>query len=157
MRTASTSTDATNRAGRWQLLLLLTSATAALLQTFSLLKGAEEVFVANYLNSELTRASAGYSEVGYLTALGVAVGALVILSSGWVATRFGFLAALVGAFLRFLLMFSPLTFDVGAWYAGRALPAAIVLVGVLLFGLVTALAGQALFRDPLDESVRSPR
>ena len=43
-------------------------------------------------------------------------------------------------------------YDLGAWYAGHAAPAALVIAALLGFGFLTALAGQPLFRDPLEET-----
>ena len=64
------------RAAGSSMYLLATSLTAILLLTFCVLKGVEEVYIADYVNGELTANTLGASNVGFLTAIGVAVGGI---------------------------------------------------------------------------------
>jgi serine/threonine-protein kinase len=56
--------------------------------------------------------------------------------------RFGLLAAVVQFYVWGLLIFFPVTADLGAWYAGAGLTALLVLAALALFGFFTALAGR---------------
>jgi len=77
------------RSGLNSLTLLLTSPTAILLQPFSLLKGLNEGFLADFLNADLTGPYLGSDKVGYLSALGLLGAALTASCSGWVSVRCG--------------------------------------------------------------------
>jgi len=44
------------------------------------------------------------------------------------------------------------TLDFSAWYADRAMVPLAILVGILLYGAATALAGKSIFGDPLREA-----
>ena len=59
--------------------------------------------------------------------------------------RFGLLAAVVQFYVWGLLIFFPVTVDLGAWYAGAGVTAILVLAALTLFGFTTALAGRPAF------------
>jgi serine/threonine-protein kinase len=61
--------------------------------------------------------------------------------------RFGWLGNMVGASCMYWLAQTPLTTDVSAWYFGRCLLAAAVMLGLGVYGFVTASGGQRLFRE----------
>jgi hypothetical protein len=57
----------------------------------------------------------------------------------------------VSLFVMFSLLEFPLTLDVSAWYAARALPVVAVVAGLALYGFRTSLAGKPLFGRSLLE------
>jgi serine/threonine-protein kinase len=61
--------------------------------------------------------------------------------------RFGWLGNIVGASCTTWLAQTPLTTDVSAWYFGRGLLGAAVVLGLGVYGCVTAIGGQRLFRE----------
>jgi serine/threonine-protein kinase len=69
----------------------------------------------------------------------------------FILVRFGLLAGMVATFVGFVLMDLPATLDLSAWYADRAGFGVLVVVALLAWGFRTALAGQAVFRDPFEE------
>jgi hypothetical protein len=80
---------------------------------------------------------------------------------GWVAGGFralilllvlrrgGLLSLAVALFYMFSLIEVPITLDVGAWYAPRALPVVGVLVALALYGFRTSLGGKPVFGSSL--------
>jgi len=56
--------------------------------------------------------------------------------------RGGLLAWIVSCYVLFSLIEVPLTLDIGAWYAMRTLPIALVILGLALFGFRQSLAGK---------------
>jgi hypothetical protein len=66
--------------------------------------------------------------------------------------RGGLLSLVVALFVMFSLLEVPLTLDFTAWFAMRALPVLLVVLGLSLYGFKTALAGKPLFgRELLDD------
>jgi hypothetical protein len=63
------------------------------------------------------------------------------------ATRFGWLATLVGTFVTGTLNVMPLTFTPPAWYADATVTTALVLVALAGYGFFVSLGGQRLFPD----------
>jgi hypothetical protein len=61
--------------------------------------------------------------------------------------RFGWLGTLVGTSSFIWLARTPLTADVSAWYFGWGLVGAAVVLGLGVYGFVTAVGGQRLFRE----------
>jgi hypothetical protein len=61
--------------------------------------------------------------------------------------RFGWLGTLVGASSFLWVARTPLTADVSAWYFGWGLVGAAVVLGLGVYGFVTAVGGQRLFRE----------
>jgi hypothetical protein len=77
------------------------------------------------------------------------VRAMLLLFALW---RGGLLSLVVTLFVMFSLLEVPLTLDLAAWYAARALPVVLVLFGLSLYGFKTALAGKPLLgRALLDD------
>jgi serine/threonine-protein kinase len=85
------------------------------------------------------------------------VGMLVAMALFWIVLfRIGLLAIFVGATVRDLLLYLPLTFDLGAWYAEVTLVAVAIVAGLAAWGFWVSLAGRPLFRDEILEP-GSPR
>ncbi|HZM15136.1 MAG TPA: serine/threonine-protein kinase [Candidatus Krumholzibacteria bacterium] len=63
--------------------------------------------------------------------------------------RFGFLPIMLGFTVSDLVRAMPLTFDLSAWYAQASLFPILLLVGLALYGMRAAIAGQSLFHDPV--------
>jgi hypothetical protein len=61
--------------------------------------------------------------------------------------RFGWLGNMVGSSCTFWMAQTPLTTDVSAWYFGWGLLGAVVVLGLGVYGFVTASGGQRLFRE----------
>jgi len=91
------------RSGLSSIALLLTSSTAMLLQPFSLLKGLNEVFLAEYLNAGLTAPLLGLYDVGFLSALGVMFGGAVGLASGVISNNFGRSTVMVAGIVGWMI------------------------------------------------------
>jgi len=68
-----------------------------------------------------------------------------------VLTRGGLLALAVSLFFMFSILEVPLTLDLSAWFATRAVPVVLVLVGVAIYGFHTSLGGKPLFGRALLE------
>jgi serine/threonine-protein kinase len=82
----------------------------------------------------------------WLFGLGRAVLLLLALLRG------GLLSLVVALFVMFSMLEVPLTLDVSAWFAARALPVVAVVVALSLYGFRAALAGKPLFgRALLDD------
>jgi serine/threonine-protein kinase len=81
--------------------------------------------------------------------LGLAQGLLLSVGMLYVLTRFGLLPFMVAEFFSSMALYFPLTLDASRWYFGASLFALVVLIGLGIYGLVTATAGQSLFRDEL--------
>jgi Protein kinase domain len=74
------------------------------------------------------------------------VRALILLL---VLRRGGLLSLAVALFYMFSLIEVPITLDVGAWYAPRALPVAGALVALAIYGFRTSLGGKPVFGSSL--------
>jgi serine/threonine-protein kinase len=72
--------------------------------------------------------------------------ALILL---FVLRRGGLLSFAVALFFMFSVIEVPITLDVGAWYAPRALPVVAVLVALALYGFRTSLGGKPVFGSSL--------
>jgi len=66
-----------------------------------------------------------------------------------VLRRGGLLSLAVALVYMFSLIEVPITLDLGAWYAPRALPVVTVLVGLALYGFRTSLGGKPVFGSSL--------
>jgi serine/threonine-protein kinase len=66
--------------------------------------------------------------------------------------RFGLFATAVTLFVGLVLGSAVATLDLSSWYADRALLPGVLLVGMLIYGAATALAGKPILGDPLRES-----
>jgi serine/threonine-protein kinase len=73
--------------------------------------------------------------------------ALLIGLQAFVLARFGLLAFAGLLFCDGLLSLAPLTADLSAWYAWQGVVMALVMVGLAVYGFVTATRGQRLFRE----------
>jgi len=69
--------------------LLVTSPVALLLQPFALLKGFNEVAVADYVNGMITEPAYGTGMIGYLTAAGILLGCVLALLGGPITAKYG--------------------------------------------------------------------
>ncbi len=67
---------------------------------------------------------------------------------------FGLLAGVTATFVGFALINLVPSLDVSAWYSDRALVPLLLVLGLMVYGAVTALAGRSLFGDPLREPAR---
>jgi serine/threonine-protein kinase len=81
--------------------------------------------------------------------LGWITGALRAAMILIVLTRGGLLPLASALFFMFSLIEVPITLDLGAWYASRALPLVAVLAGLGIYGFHTALAGKPMFGSTL--------
>ena len=66
-------------------------------------------------------------------------------------TTGGLLRLVVALFCLFMLIEAPLTLDLSAWYAPRALPIVLAITGIACYGFRTALAGKPVLGRLLDE------
>jgi serine/threonine-protein kinase len=66
-----------------------------------------------------------------------------------VTLRYGWLAACFCSFVRSLVFFYPMTANFSAWYAEATIVVLIILVGLILYGFYTSVAGRQLFRPKL--------
>jgi len=73
-----------------------------------------------------------------------ALALLLVLRKG------GLLGLACTLYVANILIESPLTLDLSAWYAGLALPAVLVVLALSAYGFRTALAGKPLFGSALD-------
>jgi hypothetical protein len=74
------------------------------------------------------------------------IGAYLVLSIVCLA-RFGLLAMAGNLFFAELTALAPLTADPSAWYAYQGLGMAAVMIGLAVYGFVTATRGRRLFRE----------
>ncbi|HYU41386.1 MAG TPA: serine/threonine-protein kinase [Vicinamibacteria bacterium] len=81
--------------------------------------------------------------------LGWVGGAFRALMMLVVLRRGGLLSLAVALFFMFSLIEVPITLDLGAWYAPRALPVVIVLAGLAAYGFRASLGGKPLFGSSL--------
>ncbi|HXU13311.1 MAG TPA: hypothetical protein VN898_15255, partial [Candidatus Binatia bacterium] len=79
--------------------------------------------------------------------LGLAVGVINMLVFLLVLFRCGLLGIVVWGFTSGLLAVYPMTFDVGAWYAGSTLLGLSAVAAIALYGFRTALGGRPAFGD----------
>jgi serine/threonine-protein kinase len=77
--------------------------------------------------------------------IGWVAGAIRSLTMLVVLRRGGLLSLAVTLIFMFTLIEVPITLDLGAWYAPRALPVVAVLLGLALYGFRTALGGKPVF------------
>ena len=80
-----------------------------------------------------------------------AMGGLKALVFLLALTRGGLLGAAVAMFVSFALIEAPLTLDLSAWYVSHALPGALAVAGLAVYGFVTSLAGKSLLGQSLLE------
>jgi protein kinase-like protein len=73
---------------------------------------------------------------------------------GVFSVRFGLLAGMTGAFVVQVMDEIPWTTDLSAWYSGRMWLVLALLGALLVYGVVTALAGRSILKDPIQEGVR---
>jgi hypothetical protein len=66
-----------------------------------------------------------------------------------VLRRGGLLSLAVALFFMFSLIEVPITLDLGAWYASRAVPLVAVLAALAFYGFRTALGGKPIFGSSL--------
>ena len=76
-------------------------------------------------------------------------GAIRALTMLVVLRRGGLLSLAVTLIFMFTLIEVPITLDLGAWYATRAMPVVAVLLGLALYGFRTALGGKPVFGSSL--------
>jgi hypothetical protein len=86
-------------------------------------------------------------KLALLSALWSAVGTIVVV-------RVGLLATVVGAFTALVLGGTAATLDFSSWYAGLVLLPMAVLLGIACYGAATALAGKSILGDPLEDGPR---
>jgi hypothetical protein len=84
-------------------------------------------------------------ELGVITT--VVTGVVLAVGVAFVGLRFGFLAALVGVFVRQVVLTIPWTTNVSAWYSDRVFLAVVILGALLAYGFLTALGGKSIFRE----------
>ena len=84
-------------------------------------------------------------------ALGWIAGALRASLLLFVLRRGGLLSLAVTLFFMFSLIEVPVTLDLGAWYAPRALPVVAVLIALAVYGFRTSLGGKPVFGSSLDD------
>jgi serine/threonine-protein kinase len=82
------------------------------------------------------------------TLIDAGLGAAVLM---FILVRWGLLAAVVAGFVANIVMAAPATLDLSAWYIDRTALGLGVLAVLLGWGFKNAIAGQAVFRDPLEE------
>lgn len=75
-----------------------------------------------------------------------------VVCLGWIGTRFGLFASFVGIFLLQVFDIVPWTTDLSAWYAGRMWLVLALLGALLVYGVVTALGGRSILKDPMLEA-----
>jgi serine/threonine-protein kinase len=61
--------------------------------------------------------------------------------------RFGLLATVLAFLASILLALAPLSTDLSAWYTAQGVVAALVVIGLAVYGFVTAVGGQRVFRE----------
>ena len=88
---------------------------------------------------------AGYPAIEWVSGGVRAVTFLVLLS------RCGLLSLATALFFMFTTFEAVFTFDISAWYATRALPVLLVFAGLVIYGLLTSLAGRPLLGRALLE------
>ena len=71
-----------------------------------------------------------------------------------IALRFGFFAALVGGVLCLIIPVTPWTTDPSVWYSGQMMIVVAAFGALLLYGLLTALGGRSILKDPMLEGTR---
>jgi hypothetical protein len=74
---------------------------------------------------------------------------------GFLGLRFGLLAAFVGAYIFQVLDLIPWTTHFSDWYSGRMWTALAALAVLLAYGVVTALGGRSILKDPMTEQARA--
>jgi predicted Ser/Thr protein kinase len=96
----------------------------------------------------LTLSAAVPTEGWFIAIVGGILRALPIL----VLMQFGVLAGVTASFVGLVMGTVVPSLDFSAWYADRALVPLVLLVGILVYGAFTALAGKGIFGDPLRDS-----
>ena len=69
----------------------------------------------------------------------------------FILVRWGLLAGVVAAFVAFIVEVVPASLDLSAWYIDRTALGVGVLAILMAWGFRNAIAGQAVFHDPLEE------
>jgi predicted Ser/Thr protein kinase len=79
-----------------------------------------------------------------------AVFSIVVFSTMYlVITKFGFVSFAVSVYVYAMLTLIPLTTDFSAWYSGAGLCAGLVVIGLVIYGAHSALAGRSIIQDEL--------
>jgi serine/threonine-protein kinase len=86
-------------------------------------------------------------DVGWFMAI---YDALLSVTTVVVTMRLGLLPGVLSLFTGLVLAYSVASFDFSAWYADRALLPLGLLVAIVIYGAVTALAGKSILGDPLE-------
>jgi uncharacterized membrane protein len=73
-------------------------------------------------------------------------GAAVACLFTFVLLRFGFLSAVVAAWVMDVLSLSPVTTSFSAWFAGIGQAAMLLVVALAIYAFRTTLAGRSLFK-----------
>jgi hypothetical protein len=84
-------------------------------------------------------------------ALAIILALVNVAASLFVLLRFGLLPVFAATFVSLVMTSTVASLDFSSWYAGRALFPAILMIAILVYGAATALAGKAIFGDPLRE------
>jgi hypothetical protein len=64
-----------------------------------------------------------------------------------VVARFGLLAMVAAMFASIVLALAPLTADLSAWYTPQGVGVALVVIGLAVYGFVTAVGAQRVLRE----------
>ena len=83
-------------------------------------------------------------------------GALISVSAILVLMQFGLLAGVTTLFVMLVTGMTVTSLDLSSWYADRALLPGIVVIGLLVYGAATALAGKPILGDPLRDGAGRP-
>jgi serine/threonine-protein kinase len=78
--------------------------------------------------------------------------AVIIGGSIFVLMRFGLLPGVTAAYVALVMASAVASVDFSSWYADRALLSMGLLVGLLIYGTATALAGKSILGDPLKDA-----
>ena len=95
-------------------------------------------------------ASAGFSMATQPQAplVNVAGGTIALAVALFLLTRFGILAFLVAIMFSYWQVI-PLTMDPSSWFFPASVATMLLFAGIAIYGFVTSLGGQALFKDPV--------
>lgn len=83
--------------------------------------------------------------------LAIIISLVNVTATLFVLLRFGLLSAFTTSFVILVMSSTVASLDISSWYAGRALFPTAILIAILIYGAATALAGKAIFGDPLRE------
>jgi hypothetical protein len=85
--------------------------------------------------------------------LDLIAGAVIWTAGALIALRFGYVATLVSLFLGLLTASQPFSLDFSSWVAPQTAFAWAIVLALVAYGFLTAVAGHSLFRDPLSDPV----